>query len=380
MADPLEHETRTLSTSEYAAEIEETDVLDPTDICPILQGLYGEVGGIMSTAKKHIREKSAYPGFKRAAEEEFGDTLWYLAALCRRLRIPLDELLAEAGSIERINEGRALSDPAEGALALDAVPTLVESVDSTLFRLGRSAAAIMRTGPDRSQVLTFASDYLEALHAAQLALSDVALANLRKARGAFVSPDPEDLVDFDARFGIEEQLPRTFRIRVNQRQGGRSYLQWNGVFIGDPLTDNISDPDGYRFHDVFHFAYAAILHWSPVVRALIKHKRKSSPEYDEEQDSGRAIVVEEGLTAWIFSRAKELKYFDGQERVSLGMLKTINEFVTGFEVSRCPLKLWERAILDGYGVFRKLRAGKGGWIIGDRASRTIRYAPLEVNE
>jgi hypothetical protein len=43
----------------------------------------------------------------------------------------------------------------------------------------------------------------------------------------------------------------------------------NGVFIGDPLTDNIRDPDGYRFHDVFHFARAAILHWSPTFRALI---------------------------------------------------------------------------------------------------------------
>jgi hypothetical protein len=136
------------------------------------------------------------------------------------------------------------------------------------------------------------------------------------------------------------------------------------------------DPDGYRFHDVFHFANAAILHWSPVVRALIKHKRKSRPEYDETQDSGRATVVEEGLTTWIFTRAKELNFFEGQERVSLGMLKTIGEFVTGYEVSQCPLKLWERAILEGYGVFRQIRGAGGGWIIGDRALRTIRYEPL----
>src|SRR3546814_8103782 len=105
-----------------------------------------------------------------------------------------------------------------------------------------------------------------------------------------------------------------------------SYLQLNGVFIGDPLTDNIADPDGYRFHDVFHLANAAILHWSPVVRALIKHKRKSRPKYDEEQDSGRAIVVEEGLTAWLFTRAKALNYYKDQKRVSLGILKTVQEF------------------------------------------------------
>lgn len=160
----------------------------------------------------------------------------------------------------------------------------------------------------------------------------------------------------------------------------RATIQWNGVFIGDPLTDNIADRDGYRFHDVFHFSYAAILHWSPVFRALIKHKRKSKPKYDEEQDGGRAIVVEEGLTAWIFSRAKELNFFENQKKISLGILKTIGEFVSGYEVEECPLKLWERAILDGYAVFRQLKENQGGWIIGDREQRTIKYMPLEFEK
>ncbi len=376
----MTHSTGSFLLSDYAAEIADTDVLDPSDVNPILQGLYGEVGGIMSTAKKHIREKSAYPGFKRAAEEEFGDTLWYLAALCRRLSIPLDELFAEAASGERFKTIGAASDMVEGAFAHVAMPTSTDTVDTTLFRLGRSAAALLETAPDRAKIVAFASDYLDALHAAKLAFAEVARGNLRKARGAFIAPSPEDLVDFDAEFGVEEQLPRTFRIRMNQRGSGRSYLQWNGVFIGDPLTDNIADPDGYRFHDVFHFAHSAILHWSPVMRALIKHKRKSKPDYDEVQDGGRAIVVEEGLTAWIFTRAKELNFFEGQDRVSLGMLKTIGEFVAGYEVSQCPLKLWERAILEGYAVFRQIRAAEGGWVIGDRALRTIRYAPLESIE
>lgn len=377
VANSTTHSTGSLLLSDYVVQIADTDVLDPSDIGPILQGLYGEVGGIMSTAKKHIREKSAYPGFKRAAEEEFGDTLWYLAALCRRLSVSLDESFAEAASGECFRTVGAASDMVEGTYAHDAIPISVDSVDTTLFKLGRSAAALLGSTPDRSKITAFASDYLDALHAAKLAFSDVARSNLQKARGAFLDPQPEDLIDFDVGFGIEEQLPRIFKIRVNQRDSGRSYLQWNGVFIGDPLTDNIADPDGYRFHDVFHFAYAAILHWSPVIRALIKHKRKSRPEYDETQDSGCVIVVEEGLTAWIFTRAKELNFFEGQERISLGMLKTIGEFVTGYEVSKCPLKLWERAILEGYAVFRQLRAAQGGWIVGDRSLRTIRYVPLE---
>lgn len=369
-----------LLLSDYAVEIAATDVLDPHDFNPVLQGLYGEVGGIMATAKKNIREGTAYPGFKKAAEEEFGDTLWYLAAICRRLQIPLEEIFEEAANHGNFRNVGAASDVIRGALAYIAMPVdPTTSLDATLVRLGQSAAALLGSTPVRTDLISFARAYLDAMYAAKLAFSEVARGNLRKARGAFLEPRTEDLVglDFDSEFGIEEQLPRNFKIRVNQRGSGKSYLQWNEVFIGDPLSDNIADHDGYRFHDVFHFAYAAILHWSPVMRALIKHKRKSNSRYDEEQDSGRAIVVEEGLSAWIFSRAKELDYFEDQEKVSLGLLKTIGEFVVGYEVAKCPLKLWERAILDGYAVFRQLKTNKGGWIIGNREERTITYMPLE---
>lgn len=369
-----------LLLSDYAAEIADTDVLDSSDFNPILQGLYGEVGGIMATAKKSVREGTAYPGFKKAAEEEFGDTLWYLAAICRRLDISLEDIFSEAANHGNFRNVGAASDVADGALAYIAVPVdSATSLDDTLVCLGQSAAALLGNIPTRHDLTNFARAFLDSMHAAKLAFSEVARGNIRKARGAFIEPEARDLVglDFDCNFGIEEQLPRNFRIRVNQRGSGKSYLQWKEVFIGDPLSDNIADSDGYRFHDVFHFAYAAILHWSPVTRALIKHKRKSNPRYDEEQDNGRATVVEEGVSAWIFSRAKDLNFFADQDKVSLGLLKTIGEFVAGYEVEKCPLKLWERAILDGYTVFRQLKANEGGWIIGNREERTITYMPLE---
>jgi len=366
--------------SDYAADTSSTDVLGSGDLNAVLQGLYGEVGGIMATAKKNVRDGVAYPGYRRAAEEEFGDTLWYLAAICRRVQIPLEEIFAEAANHCDFNRVGAASDIVEGSLAYIAVPvTGSSSLDATLVRLGQSAASLLGATPARVDLISFARSYLQAIHAAGLAFSEIAHSNIKKVRGAFLEPTVEDLagLDFDSGFGIEEQLPREFKIRVNQRGSGKSYLQWNGVFIGDPLTDNIADQDGYRFHDVFHFSYVAILHWSPVIRSLIKHKRKSNPKYDEEQDSGRAIVVEEGVTAWIFSKAKELDFFQGQDKVSLGVLKSIGEFVNGYEVERCPLKLWEKAILDGYSVFRKLKENQGGWIVGDRDRRTIEYLPLE---
>lgn len=366
-----------IALSAYATGIAPTDILDANDLRPVLLGLYGEVGGIMATAKKHKRDGDRFPGYERAAREEFGDALWYLAALCRRLAIDLDGLFAEAASGEGYRMVGIASDVAGGACASVALPISTADLDARLFKLGISAAALLADEPNRPRLLAFARDYLEALHGTGLIFAEVVRGNLKKARGAFLEPAAGRLTDFDAKFNVEEQLPRKFAVRLNQRSSGKSYLQWNGVFIGDPLTDNIGDPDGYRFHDVFHLANAAILHWSPVVRALIKQKRKSIPNYDEAEDGGRAIVVEEGVTAWIFTQAKEVAFFEGQNRVSLGLLKSIGEFVKGFEVEECPLKLWERSILQGYEVFRKVRDAKGGWVVGDRGSRTVTYQPPE---
>ena len=96
----MSSERGSIALSAYATGIAPTDILDANDLRPVLLGLYGEVGGIMATAKKHKRDGERFPGYERAAREEFGDALWYLAALCRRLAIDLDSLFAEASSGE----------------------------------------------------------------------------------------------------------------------------------------------------------------------------------------------------------------------------------------------------------------------------------------
>ena len=66
-----------------------------------------------------------------------------------------------------------------------------------------------------------------------------------------------------------------------------------------------------------------------------------------------------------------------QDSVAFDLLKTVQQFVQGYEVEACPLKLWERAILQGYAVFRQVRDNNGGIVIGDRDARTIIYQPLQ---
>jgi NTP pyrophosphatase (non-canonical NTP hydrolase) len=361
--------------------VKPTDVLSGDDLQPILLGLFGEVGSIMATAKKFHREREVYAGYQNAVEEEFGDALWYLTALCRRLKVGLDEMVAEAAKGEGYTASVAANDRVDSPISHIATPLTVPELDAALLELGKSAAAlfVVRTSPNsaRTVLIAFAASYLKALNAVGLSFGDVVRKNIAKTRGRFIDPDYAALPTFDEGFPEEERLPMQFEIKIDERTSGRSYLRMNGVFVGDPLTDNIRDPDGYRFHDVFHFAHAAILHWSPTFRALLKQKRKSNPKVDDAQDGGRAIVVEEGLTAWVFGRSKDLNYFEGQSRVSFDLLKIIQQFVRGYEVEECPLSLWEVAILKGYDVFRQVRANRGGIVVADRSKRSIDYLPLK---
>jgi hypothetical protein len=363
------------------AQVEPTDTLPFEDLGPVLLGLFGEVGSITATAKKFHREGEAYAGYRHAVEEEFGDALWYFTALSRRLKVRVDEILAGAASGENYSTSIAANDLLDSPISRVATPLAVPELDAALLELGEATAGLfsLQTSQTNAQscLSAFADRYLRALKAARVTFAEVVRKNIAKTRGRFIVPDYATLPTFDENFPEEERLPRHFEIMVDQRSSGRSYLRLNGVFVGDPLTDNILDSDGYRFHDVFHFAHAAILHWSPTFRALIKQKRKSDPKVDDAQDGGRAIVVEEGLTAWIFGRAKELNYFEGQKRLSFDLLKTVQQFVSGYEVDACPLRLWEIAILRGYDVFRQVRNNKGGVIVGDRSKRTIEYAPLK---
>ncbi|MEJ0027679.1 MAG: nucleoside triphosphate pyrophosphohydrolase family protein [Rhizomicrobium sp.] len=366
---------------EYVSEIAKTDKLPPHDLRPVLLGLFGEVGSILATAKKVDREGKAYIGFHDTVAEEFGDTLWYFAALCRRLKIELESVFSAVSKGPGYGESIAASDLLEGSVSHVASFVASPSLHDAFLKLGDAVSPLLDLrGPGesvRGHLSVFADHYLQALRAAGVTFSSVVHENIAKTRGRFLHPDFSRLPTFDHKFLEEERIPQNFAIKITQRKSGQSYLQWNGVFVGDPLTDNILDRDGYRFHDVFHFAHAAILHWSPVFRALIKQKRKSDREYDEAQDGGRAIVVEEGLTAWIFSRAKALNYFEDQKSISFDLLKTIGQFVKGYEVDQCPLMLWERAILQGFAVFRKVRDNNGGIVIGDRKARTIGYRSLK---
>ena len=215
-----------------------------------------------------------------------------------------------------------------------------------------------------------------------LSMSGVALANLGKTADRW-SSRPSLLLPFDDGATDDERFPRRFTIELSEVQSeGKTKIRcsMDGETIGNDLTDNAYDDDGYRFHDVFHLAYVAYLGWSPVVRKLMGRKRRSDPVKDEVEDGGRAQVVDEAVSALVFEYARDHRWLDGIDHLDYELLKTVKGLTAHLEVNMRTMKDWQDAILNGFRVWRQIRASSGGVIHIDLDARSMEYAPLPTRQ
>jgi NTP pyrophosphatase (non-canonical NTP hydrolase) len=219
-----------------------------------------------------------------------------------------------------------------------------------------------------------------------LDLEEIAAMNVQKVQDRWVDADERHPLSFtsdyyDELFPRDQQLPRCFRVRIEELAGSsprKIVVSRRGKPCGNALTDNSFDDDGYRFHDAFHFANAAALRWSPVARKLLGCKRRSQPRVDEVQDGGRAIVIEEGVVAYVFDYARRHDFFERVDRVDTEVLRTIKSMVSGLEVASRSTRDWENAILSGFRVWRQMRTYRGGFLACDLDARTIRFERLRL--
>jgi NTP pyrophosphatase (non-canonical NTP hydrolase) len=215
-----------------------------------------------------------------------------------------------------------------------------------------------------------------------LTLEEIATANLAKVKARWATERNEPL-SFDATLPEGERLPRRLEVEltdVDCEDRHKVRISINGVPFGAELTDNAYDPDGYRFHDVFHFAYAAVLGWSPITRRLLDRKRKSRPLLDEVEDGGRAAVIEEGIAALVFEYARRHHLLAGVRTLDFQLLRTIKDMTSHLEVSQCTTGEWELAILQGFEVWRAVLAARGGRIVIDLQKRRIDYFGPVAND
>lgn len=374
---------------EFVEQVERTDRRPETEKLRIaVLGVFGELGSLMSEIKKGAREGPSYVSFRNTLIEEAGDLLWYFGALAKTLDWQLEELFSAA-------LGATFSADSSFAELENALVNLPSEAGDPWLRAGEQAGLLAShiAGNSRGDGTDLFDLSVSALHAALMAFRSESMGldepirhNIDKSLSRF-PVSRKHLQLYDDRGGPDgkpirgdERLPAFLPVEFREILIGTKKVVVQSAFtikIGDPLTDNIDEKDDYKFHDVFHLAYAAVLGWSPVLRALLKVKRKSHPSLDENQDGARAILIEEGISTFIFNHAKP-HFFEGATGVDYRLLATIKEFVKGYEVEDQPFWAWEKAILRGYDVFRELTDQRQGRVTLDIGSRDIYFESLDT--
>ncbi|MQY27241.1 nucleoside triphosphate pyrophosphohydrolase family protein [Nocardia aurantia] len=293
-----------------------------------LLGLGGEVGTLQTSQKKLVRDGAIHLDRHAVLVEDLGDILWYVADAATWLEVNLDEV-ARAN----LSKIAARWPRHTGALPVEPWPRPAAVPSPPTHRIG-----------------------------------------------------PARLFD-GAGVPVAQRLPRRLEVHIaafpqadDDGRPPRVLPVCDGVPCGDPLGDNAYREDGYRYHDVFHLAYATVLGWSPVMRALLKRKRKASPVIDDVEDGGRAIAIEEGLSAFVFEAAGRASYFSGAPLVDGEILRLCRRMTANLEVGACTEMEWERAILDGFRVWRAVRDHGDGAITCDLDGRTLTVRPLTAAE
>lgn len=402
-------------------------------------GLAAEIGSVTAAIKKRLLAGNATDGWSTPNDEivhELGDVMWYCFALARIANEngkpvnifahDISNLRREIGGDgERAVKLRYILDPKKRSAFLKAAelfPKLTrnmrfEDYQNIAFLTARTSGKVLvgvclavlsqltaelfrHDLPDIELELNQAMEsrpvndilgeiawHISALASTYgLSLEEIANANMTKVSQRYKRTNPTQL--HDRRFPKQEQFPRQFEVVVVSTSRGRSRMYLDGKRLGDDLTDNAYEDDGYRFHDVMHFANVAKLGWSPVLRDLMKRKRKSKPRTDEVEDGARARIVEEAVIKAIHSEGVRLAQlrnpskrrdkqhlFLNRSEISNHFLDFIRNFVAGLEVDKNQSWEWEDAIVDGYAIFHQLRNEGQGTIIVDLERRSVEFDP-----
>ena len=219
----------------------------------------------------------------------------------------------------------------------------------------------------------------------KIPLSEILEYNLKKTRERWVDLHSEDQLNLGSEFfddGCEEteQFPREFVAEFSEgfdKNGKKCVdIYVNGEKFGNPIRDNHYEDDYYRYHDLFHFSYVTVLGWSPTGRGLMHKKRRSNDWINEIEDGGRAIVIDEAISALVFEHARNHNFYDGIKTIDEQLLHTIRQLTRHLEVKKATPRQWEQAILTGFDVWRKMRKEKTGRVVCNLHEKTMFFEKL----
>ena len=223
-----------------------------------------------------------------------------------------------------------------------------------------------------------------------LDLNDIAAYNLKKTKDLWEEGSQRREL-YDESFPKDQQLPRKFSYKIEHITEDKITLTdiKTGRQIGNNLTDNSYNDDGYRYHDIMHLTFMAHFGWSPVLRKLLREKDKEKFSFIEGrkrregfspdvEDGGKAQIIEETIVLMSYIHATTQYNFleNGDIPFSGSNLKFIQKIVHELEVKDVTINEWIRSIKLGFKMWRQLIDHNGGIIHGDLNKRDIFIEPF----
>ncbi|RED11763.1 hypothetical protein [Parasphingopyxis lamellibrachiae] len=420
------------------ANVEKRAEANPREIAVL--GLASELGSVISAIKKNWLQEGGVlssPLAKAELEEEIGDAMWYAFALAkiegldsnldilianiRHLQSEVTDQAKRGGRIRELFSDEEVQAFLEGADAfrtkrqrtlLDYQGLAFRTARTEKYTLLKVCAAVL-TQLSAQLMREFLPDFETELntelndrstevvlgeiawHLCAIAslykidMNKVASENIDKANARRNDGEATPLHDRLAPQG--QQIPRYFKVEFRSVSADTVEIYLGEDRAGDPLRDQYSIKDGYRFHDVIHLANAAVLGWSPVLRDLMKIKRTHCSETKQNEDGGRSAVVEELVIKHVHweaaQRAKHLHpdltpydrpLFPEGEEIPFSLLKTVRGLTIGHEVYANKYWEWELAIREGYRVFQLLKKHKGGVVGVNLTARRLEFTPPDI--
>lgn len=399
-------------------------------------GLASEIGSLVSAIKKEqLKEGGALNSNIARAEvkEELGDVIWYAFLLAQiengdgatdilevdiaNLRAELEKKNPRTSRIHEVLPQKVLDAFLQGAAEFPSIKsrefhhyqdlafltartkgeTLHNVCCAVLPQLGAQLMRLLLPDIERELnkqlvdreplvILGEIAWHLSALaRLYDIDLDDVAELNAQKA--SFRRRDGRLTPFHDASYDENERFPRDFDIEFRPVDARTSQMTRNGKQLGNNLTDNAHEPDGYRFHDVMHLAFIAHFGWSPVLRKFMDLKREDD-ETDDVEDGGRAKILEEMLILFIHIEgtrraekaepelpAEARRMFPDDGEIPFGFLKKVHEMAKGYEPYENKYWEWENAIRDGYRMYHALCQAKQGTVRVDLNERKLTFIP-----
>lgn len=281
-------------------------------------GLCSEAGSLAAISKKRLRDGSTAVDNEATVRRELGDALWYCASIANAHDLRLDDIASE--NLERAKH------------------------------LYGSHANVQ----DACQKLRYLDED--------------------------ACPDQQFPRNFEVEFTPTTRNSRTassMKWRLTQGQEEvKAEECWKE--LGDVVSDNAHEDDGYRYHDALHLAFVAILGWSPSIRALMGRKRKCDKHVDDNEDGGRGVVIDEGVIAWLYSRDLDCSFSESPTHVDTETLSVVSKMVQPVEVSQMPMWAWRHAIHEGFKVWASLEENHGhGRVRCSLESRCIDFSKTQ---